>query len=93
MSEIQKEMEENGELEKLGKNMQSVKKGGSSLLGVNLKAPVSQDLEKIRQKLLRIQLKYSPSDKVRLLLQACRGVYKSMDTQQGNIKYRTLCNL
>lgn len=93
MSEIQKEMEENGELEKLGKNMQSVKKGGSSLLGVNLKAPVSQDLEKIRQKLLRIQLKYSPSDKVRLLLQACRGVYKSMGTQQGNIKYRTLCNL
>ncbi|XP_077312396.1 ras and Rab interactor 1 [Lithobates pipiens] len=84
MSEIQREMEENGDLEKLGKNMQSVKKGGSSLLGVKLKAPVAQDLEKIRQKLLRIQLKYSPSDKVRLFLQACRGVYKSMDTQQDD---------
>ncbi|CAI9579077.1 unnamed protein product, partial [Staurois parvus] len=31
-----------------------------------------------------MQLKYSPCDKVRLLLQACRGVYKSMDTQQDD---------
>ncbi|KAM5138548.1 ras and Rab interactor 1 isoform 1-T2 [Mantella aurantiaca] len=84
MSEIQREMELKGELEKLEKNMQTVKKGGSSLLGVKLKAPVSQDLEKIRQKLLRMQLKYSPCDKVRLLLQACRGVYKSLDTQQDD---------
>ncbi|XP_018408375.1 PREDICTED: ras and Rab interactor 1 [Nanorana parkeri] len=84
MSEIQREMEEKGELERLEKNMQSVKNGGSSLLGVKLKAPVSQDLEKIRQKLLRMQLKCSPCDKVRLLLQACRGVYKSMDTQQDD---------
>nr|DBA17098.1 TPA: hypothetical protein GDO54_002593 [Pyxicephalus adspersus] len=84
MSEIQKDMEEKGELEKLGKNMQTVKKGGSSLLGVKLKAPAGPDLEKIRQKLLRLQLKYSPCDKVRLLLQTCRGVYKSMDTQQDD---------
>ncbi|KAM9302338.1 ras and Rab interactor 1 [Gastrophryne carolinensis] len=84
VSEIQKAMEENGELEKLGKNMQAIKKGGPSMLGVNLKAPISADLEKIRHKLLRMQEKYSPCDKVRLLLQACRGVYKSMDTRQDD---------
>ncbi|XP_075044775.1 ras and Rab interactor 1 isoform X1 [Mixophyes fleayi] len=84
ISEIQKGLEESGELERLGKNMQAVKKGGSSLLGVKLKAPMFQDLEKIRQKLLRMQEKYSPCDKVRLLLQACRGVYRSMDTQQDD---------
>ncbi|XP_056384468.1 ras and Rab interactor 1 [Hyla sarda] len=84
VSEIQRGMEANGELERLGKNMQAVKRGGPSLLGVKLKAPVAQDLEKIRQKLLRMQEKYSPSDKVRMLLQACRGVYRSMDTRQDD---------
>ncbi|KAG8563598.1 hypothetical protein GDO81_016149 [Engystomops pustulosus] len=84
VSEIQKGMEENGELERLGRNMQAVKRDGPSLLGVKLKAPVVQDLEKIRQKLLRMQEKYSPCDKVRMLLQACRGVYRSMDTQQDD---------
>lgn len=84
VSEIQRGMEENGELERLAKNMQAVKRDGPSLLGVKLKAPVVQDLEKIRQKLLRMQEKYSPCDKVRMLLQACRGVYRSMDTQQDD---------
>ncbi|KAM3918746.1 ras and Rab interactor 1 [Leptodactylus fuscus] len=84
VSEIQRGMEENGELDKLGKNMQAVKRDGPSLLGVKLKAPVVQDLEKIRQKLLTMQEKYSPCDKVRMLLQACRGVYRSMDTQQDD---------
>ncbi|XP_069821327.1 ras and Rab interactor 1 [Dendropsophus ebraccatus] len=84
VSQVQRGMEESGELERLGKNMQAVKWGGPSLLGVKLKAPVPQDLEKIRQKLLRMQEKYSPSDKVRMLLQACRGVYRSMGTQQDD---------
>ncbi|XP_066438355.1 ras and Rab interactor 1 isoform X2 [Eleutherodactylus coqui] len=80
LSEIQRGMEEDGELERLGRNIQAVKRGGPSLLGVKLKAPVVQDLEKIRQKLLRMQEKYSPCDKVLMLLRACRGVYRSMDT-------------
>ncbi|XP_075692852.1 ras and Rab interactor 1 [Rhinoderma darwinii] len=84
LSAIQKGMEENGELKRLGENMQAVKRGGPSLLGVKLKAPVVHELEKIRQKLLRMQEKYSPCDKVRMLLQACRGVYRSMDTQQDD---------
>ncbi|XP_073514526.1 ras and Rab interactor 1 [Phyllobates terribilis] len=84
VSEIQRGMEESEELEKLGKNMQAVKRDGPTLLGVKLKAPVVQDLEKIRQKLLRMQEKYSPVDKVRMLLQACRGVYRSMDTHQDD---------
>ncbi|XP_077143572.1 ras and Rab interactor 1 isoform X2 [Ranitomeya variabilis] len=84
VSEIQRGMEESEELEKLGRNMQAVKRDGPTLLGVKLKAPVVQDLEKIRQKLLRMQEKYSPVDKVCVLLQACRGVYRSMDTQQDD---------
>ncbi|XP_068117451.1 ras and Rab interactor 1 [Hyperolius riggenbachi] len=84
MCEIQRRLEDNGELDKLGKNMQAVRKGGPSLLGVKLKAPVVQDLEKIRMKLRRMEEKYSPCDKVRLLLQACRGVYKSMDGQHDD---------
>ncbi|XP_063801183.1 ras and Rab interactor 1 [Pseudophryne corroboree] len=84
VSEIQKGLEESGELDKLGKNMQAVKKGGSSLLGVKLKAPMLQDLEKIRQKLLRMQEKYSPCDKVRQLLRVCQGVYRSMDAQHDD---------
>ncbi|XP_073419383.1 ras and Rab interactor 1 [Dendrobates tinctorius] len=84
VSEIQRGMEESEELEKLGKNMQAIKRDGPTLLGVKLKAPVVQDLEKIRQKLRRMQEKYSPVDKVCLLLQACRGVYRSLDTQQDD---------
>ncbi|XP_041416607.1 ras and Rab interactor 1 isoform X2 [Xenopus laevis] len=81
VSEIHKGVEESGELERLGKNMQTVRNGGSSLLGVNLAAPTAPELEKIRHKLLRMQEKYSPCDKVCLLLQACRLVYKNIDAQ------------
>ncbi|XP_053304353.1 ras and Rab interactor 1 [Spea bombifrons] len=84
VNEIQKGMEENGELERLGKNMQAVQRGGPTLLGVSLGSPTIQDLERIRHKLLRMQEKYSPCDKVRLLLQACRGVYRSMDSLQDD---------
>ncbi|XP_053576003.1 ras and Rab interactor 1 [Bombina bombina] len=84
VSDVRIGLEENGELERLGKNMQMVRKGGPSLLGVNLVAPGAQELEKIRQKLLRIQEKYSPCDKVRLLLHACQGVYRSMDSQHDD---------
>ncbi|KAM8939259.1 ras and Rab interactor 1 [Pelodytes ibericus] len=84
VSEVQKGMEESDELERLAKNMQAVKKGGSSLLGVSLGSPAVQDLEKVRQKLLRMQEKYSPFDKIRLLLQACRGVYMSMGSLQDD---------
>ncbi|KAM4722256.1 ras and Rab interactor 1 [Rhinophrynus dorsalis] len=84
VSEVTKGMEQSGELERLGKNMQAVRKGGSSLLGVTLTAPVTQEQEKIRHKLLRMEEKYSPCDKVRLLLQACRGVYRNLDSQQDD---------
>ncbi|KAM4617133.1 ras and Rab interactor 1 [Discoglossus pictus] len=82
--EVQRGLEATGDLERLGRNMQMVRKGGPVLLGVNLVAPGSQELEKIRHKLLRMQEKYSPCDKVRLLLQACQGVYRSMDSQQDD---------
>uniref|UniRef100_A0A8C5MRF8 Ras and Rab interactor 1 n=1 Tax=Leptobrachium leishanense TaxID=445787 RepID=A0A8C5MRF8_9ANUR len=84
VNEIQKGLEESWDLERLGKNMQAVKRGGLSLPGVSFASPIVQDLEKIRQKLLRMQEKYSPFDKIRQLLQACRGIYKSMDSQHDD---------
>ncbi|KAG8437866.1 hypothetical protein GDO86_008532 [Hymenochirus boettgeri] len=84
VSAIHKEMVESRELERLGKNMQAVRMGGSSLLGVTLDPLETPELEKIRQKLLIMQEKYSPFDKVRLLLQVCRGVYRNMDAQQDD---------
>ncbi|XP_031756551.1 ras and Rab interactor 1 [Xenopus tropicalis] len=84
VSVIHKGVEESGDLERLGKNMQAVKNSGSSLLGVSLMAPTAPELEKIRHKLLRMQEKYSPTDKVRLLLQACRLVYRNIDAQQDD---------
>ncbi|XP_018113189.1 ras and Rab interactor 1 [Xenopus laevis] len=84
VSEIHKGLEDSGELGRLGKNMQAVRSGGSSLLGVNLVPPTVQELEKMRHKLLRMQEKYSPCDKVRLLLQACRLVYRNIDAQQDD---------
>ncbi|XP_075425978.1 ras and Rab interactor 1 isoform X2 [Ascaphus truei] len=84
VSEIQRGLDKKGELERLGRNMQEVQRGGPALLGVMLRVPGAQELDRIRQKLLRLQDKYSPFDKVNLLLQACQGVYRSMGTKQDD---------
>ncbi|KAL2094817.1 hypothetical protein ACEWY4_009536 [Coilia grayii] len=48
------------------------------LFGVQVNVPDAQGIEKVRQKLTMLQRAYSPIDKVLLLLQVCKLIYKSM---------------
>lgn len=49
------------------------------LFGVQVNVPDTQGIEKVRQKLSMLQRAYSPIDKVLLILQVCKLIYKSMN--------------
>ncbi|XP_051956461.1 ras and Rab interactor 2 [Xyrauchen texanus] len=60
-------------------------KGASpqQLFGVQVGIPDAQGIEKIRHKLTLMQRAYSPIDKVLLLLQICKLIYKAMKNKSG----------
>ncbi|KAF4098473.1 ras and Rab interactor 2 [Onychostoma macrolepis] len=60
-------------------------KGASpqKLFGVQVGVPDAQGIEKIKHKLTLMQRAYSPIDKVLLLLQICKLIYKSMKNKSG----------
>ncbi|XP_051537142.1 ras and Rab interactor 2-like [Myxocyprinus asiaticus] len=60
-------------------------KGASpqQLFGVQVGVPDAQGIENIRHKLTLMQRAYSPIDKVLLLLQICKLIYKAMKNKSG----------
>uniref|UniRef100_A0A672LLQ3 Ras and Rab interactor 2-like n=2 Tax=Sinocyclocheilus grahami TaxID=75366 RepID=A0A672LLQ3_SINGR len=60
-------------------------KGASpqKLFGVQVGVPDAQGIEKIKHKLTLMQRAYSPIDKVLLLLQICKLIYKTMKNKSG----------
>uniref|UniRef100_A0A8C1IUQ3 Ras and Rab interactor 1a n=2 Tax=Cyprinus carpio TaxID=7962 RepID=A0A8C1IUQ3_CYPCA len=53
------------------------------LFGVQVGVPDAQGMEKIKHKLTLMQRAYSPIDKVLLLLQICKLIYKTMKNKSG----------
>ncbi|KAL1252862.1 hypothetical protein QQF64_017555 [Cirrhinus molitorella] len=53
------------------------------LFGVQVGVPDAQGIEKIKHKLTLMQRAYSPIDKVLLLLQICKLIYKAMKNKSG----------
>ncbi|XP_051284869.1 ras and Rab interactor 2 isoform X2 [Dicentrarchus labrax] len=52
-------------------------------LGVRTGVPDSREVERVKQKLVLMQRTHSPIDKVLLLLQVCKCVYKAMGSLHG----------
>lgn len=51
--------------------------------GVRVRVPDAADVEKVRQKVALMRRAYSPIDKVVLLLQVCKLIYKAMKDNSG----------
>ncbi|XP_058271536.1 ras and Rab interactor 2 [Hemibagrus wyckioides] len=66
---------------------ESMKRAGDAsprdLFGVQVAVPDAHGIEKIKQKMSLMRRAYSPIDKVVLLLQICKLIYKAMKTNSG----------
>ncbi|XP_030075052.1 ras and Rab interactor 1 isoform X2 [Microcaecilia unicolor] len=75
---------QDGSLRQLQENLLLVQQKGPQALEVRAGLPDVQGLEKIRLKLLKIRKRYSPTDKMFLLLQASKLIYTSMTTHSDD---------
>ncbi|KAG1940527.1 ras and Rab interactor 1 [Pimephales promelas] len=75
---------QDGSFQRMADNLQRAK-GASpqKLFGVEVGVPDAQGIEKIKHKLTLMQRAYSPIDKVLLLLQICKLIYKAMKNKSG----------
>ncbi|XP_077089464.1 ras and Rab interactor 1 [Siphateles boraxobius] len=75
---------QDGSFQRMTDNLQRAK-GASpqKLFGVQVGVPDAQGIEKIKHKLTLMQRAYSPIDKVLLLLQICKLIYKAMKSKAG----------
>ncbi|XP_066575013.1 ras and Rab interactor 2 [Amia ocellicauda] len=67
-----------GSTQLMADSLRRAQDGALARFGVRVGVPDAQGLERVRQKLGLMQRAYSPVDKVVLLLQACKCVYKAM---------------
>ncbi|KAG5284336.1 hypothetical protein AALO_G00025580 [Alosa alosa] len=69
-----------GSSQRLAESLKRAKKSSPlELFGVQVNVPDAQGIEQVRQKLIMLQRAYSPIDKVLLLLQVCKLIYKAMN--------------
>ncbi|XP_062392671.1 ras and Rab interactor 2 [Sardina pilchardus] len=69
-----------GSTQRLAESLKKARKSSPlELFGVQVNVPDAQGVEKVRQKLITLQRAYSPIDKVLLLLQVCKLIYKAMN--------------
>ncbi|CAM4669220.1 unnamed protein product [Leuciscus chuanchicus] len=75
---------QDGSFQRMTDSLQRAK-GASpqKLFGVQVGVPDAQGIEKIKHKLTLMQRAYSPIDKVLLLLQICKLIYKAMKNKSG----------
>ncbi|XP_051960512.1 ras and Rab interactor 2-like isoform X1 [Xyrauchen texanus] len=75
---------QDGSIQRMMDSLQRAKGASAKeLFGVQVCVPDSQGIEKIRHKLTLMQQAYSPIDKVLLLLQICKLIYKAMKNKSG----------
>ncbi|XP_069501005.1 ras and Rab interactor 1 [Ambystoma mexicanum] len=74
-----------GSLRQLKENLSLVREKGPLAFEVRAGLPGTQEVEKIRQKLVKMQKVYSPTDKVIILLQACKLMYNCMAARPGDV--------
>ncbi|KAM3857584.1 ras and Rab interactor 2 [Diretmus argenteus] len=75
---------QDGTSQRLIQNLLRLKGDGAmERLGVQTGVPDSREVERLRQKLVLMQRTHSPIDKVLLLLQVCKCVYKAIGSSHG----------
>ncbi|KAA0720177.1 Ras and [Triplophysa tibetana] len=75
---------QDGSFQRMAESLQRAKRESpQKLFGVQVGTPDAQGIEKIKDKLTLMQRAYSPIDKVLLLLQICKLIYKAMKSKSG----------
>ncbi|KAJ8405389.1 hypothetical protein AAFF_G00318620 [Aldrovandia affinis] len=74
---------QDGSTQRLANSLQSSQEGPLERFGVHVGVPDARGLERLRQKLVLMQRTHSPIDKVLLLLQVCKCIYKAMGPPSG----------
>ncbi|GAA6108836.1 ras and Rab interactor 2 [Tachysurus ichikawai] len=76
--------EQDGSFKRLEESMKRARDASPrDLFGVQVAVPDAHGIEKIKQKMSLMRRAYSPIDKVVLLLQICKLIYKAMKTNTG----------
>lgn len=84
--------ERDGSFKRLAESMMRARDSSPrELFGVQVAVPDVHGIEKIKHKMSLMRRAYSPIDKVVLLLQICKLIYKAMKTNTGEdcLKYCT----
>uniref|UniRef100_A0A8B9GNC8 Ras and Rab interactor 2 n=1 Tax=Astyanax mexicanus TaxID=7994 RepID=A0A8B9GNC8_ASTMX len=74
---------QDGSLQRFANSLQACQQGTLERLGVRSGVLDAQGIERAKKKLTLMQRSHSPIDKVLLLLQVCKSVYKAMGSQPG----------
>uniref|UniRef100_W5M0E2 Uncharacterized protein n=1 Tax=Lepisosteus oculatus TaxID=7918 RepID=W5M0E2_LEPOC len=74
---------QDGSTQLMADSLQRAREGALERFGVRVGVPDARGVERVRQKLALMPRAYSPVDKVVLLLQACKCVYRAMRTLPG----------
>lgn len=88
--------EQDGSFKRLEESMKRARDASPrDLFGVQVAVPDAHGIEKIKQKMSLMRRAYSPIDKVVLLLQICKLIYKAMKTNTGEdcLKYLNMLEI
>lgn len=79
---------QDGSFQRMAESLKRAKRESpQKLFGVQVGTPDAQGIEKIKDKLTLMRRAYSPIDKVLLLLQICKLIYKAMRSKSGKELY------
>lgn len=83
LARLRLRLAQDGSLGRLAEGLQLARAQGPRALGSCLSLPSPSEMERIRQKLLKLLRGYSPTAKVTRLLQACKLLYKALSNWAG----------
>ncbi|XP_072495281.1 ras and Rab interactor 1 isoform X2 [Notamacropus eugenii] len=83
LARLRLRLAQDGSLGRLVEGLQLARAQGPRALGSCLSLPSPSEMERIRQKLLKLLQGYSPTAKVTRLLQACKLLYKALSSWAG----------
>uniref|UniRef100_A0A671NDL1 Si:ch211-168d1.3 n=1 Tax=Sinocyclocheilus anshuiensis TaxID=1608454 RepID=A0A671NDL1_9TELE len=79
---------QDGSLQKITDSLLAYQEGALERLAVRVGVLDVRGMDRAKAKLMLMQRSHSPIDKVLLLLQVCKSVYKAMGTQPGEERFR-----
>lgn len=79
---------QDGSLQKITDSLLAYQEGALERLAVRVAVLDARGVDRAKAKLTLMQRSHSPIDKVLLLLQVCKSVYKAMGTQPGEERFR-----